>query len=241
MIIDADTLDVEHAYKLLIATIVPRAIGWLSTLSVDGVPNIAPFSFFTVVGRKPPVLSVTMQPRADGVTLKDSFVNIRDTGEFVAHLVTLEMADAMHRTAADFPPHIDEFVATGLEKLPSEVVKPPRIAGPPVAMECKVDRIFSVGDYDDHVVWGRIVRFHIRDDLYLDRGRVDTSALTPVGRLAAEYTASDNVFTTPLEAAILDSRRGQRMRRLDGLATDYSPVAQKGWSPSGAVIQEAAE
>lgn len=107
-------------------------------------------------------------------------------------------------------------------------------------MECKVDRIFSVSELDDHVVWGRIVRFHIRDDLYLDRGRIDTSALTPVGRLAAEYTATDNVFTTPLEAAILDSRRGRRMHRLDGLAADFSPVAQKGWSPSGAVIEEAA-
>lgn len=118
---------------------------------------------------------------------------------------------------------------------------PPRIAGPPVAMECKVNRIFSVGELDDHVVWRRIVRFHIRDDLYLDRGRVDTSALAPVGRLAAQYTATDNVFTTPLEAAILDGRRGRRMRRLDDLPADYSPVAQKGWSPSGAVAEEVAE
>jgi flavin reductase (DIM6/NTAB) family NADH-FMN oxidoreductase RutF len=83
MIIDADKLDVEHLYKLLIATIVPRAIGWVSTLSADGVANLAPFSFFTVVGRKPPVVSLSMQHRSDGVTLKDSFVNIRDTGEFV--------------------------------------------------------------------------------------------------------------------------------------------------------------
>jgi flavin reductase (DIM6/NTAB) family NADH-FMN oxidoreductase RutF len=85
MIIDADELDVEHIYKLLIATIVPRAIGWVSTLSADGVANLAPFSFFTVVGRKPPVVSLSMQHRSDGVTLKDTFVNIRDTGEFVTN------------------------------------------------------------------------------------------------------------------------------------------------------------
>jgi flavin reductase (DIM6/NTAB) family NADH-FMN oxidoreductase RutF len=80
MILAADELDVAHIYKLLIATIVPRPIGWVSTLSVEGVANLAPFSFFTVVGRKPPVLSLSMQRRSDGVTRKDSFVNIRDTG-----------------------------------------------------------------------------------------------------------------------------------------------------------------
>ena len=241
MIIDADTLDAHHAYKLLIATVLPRPIGWLSTLSVDGIPNIAPFSFFTVVGRKPPMLSITMQPRADNKTLKDSFVNVRDTGEFVAHLVTLEMADKMHQTARDFPPEADEFAETGLDRLPSEVVKPWRIVGPPVAMECKVDRIMPVGELNDHVVWGRVVRFHIRDDLYLHDGRVDTAAMTPVGRLAAEYTATDNVFTTPLGADILDSRHGRRMQRLDGLPPEFAAVAQKDWSPSGAVSEKVEE
>ncbi|HLY88991.1 MAG TPA: flavin reductase family protein [Acetobacteraceae bacterium] len=238
MIIDANELDAHHAYKLLIATVLPRPIGWLSTLSTDGVPNIAPFSFFTVVGRKPPILSISMQPRSDDGTLKDSFINIRDTGEFVAHLVTLEMADKMHQTARDLPPETDEFAEVGLERLPSEVVKPWRIAGPPIAMECKVDRIIPVGEFHDHVVWGRVVRFHIRDDLYLENGRVDTAAFTPIGRLAAEYTAVDNVFTTPLEAGILEARRGRRMHRLDGLPADFAAVAQKNWSPSGAVTEK---
>jgi flavin reductase (DIM6/NTAB) family NADH-FMN oxidoreductase RutF len=85
MIIDVEELDVEHVYKLLIATIVPRAIGWVSSLSLDGVANLAPISFFTAVGRKPPVLSLTTQHRSDGVSLKDTFVNIRDRGEFVTN------------------------------------------------------------------------------------------------------------------------------------------------------------
>ena len=101
MIIDPELLDV--GYKLLLATVVPRPIGWLSTLSRDGVANLAPFSFFTVVGRKPPVLSVTMQPRSDGVSLKDTVINIRDTGEFVTNLVTLPLAAAMHKTAFEHP------------------------------------------------------------------------------------------------------------------------------------------
>jgi hypothetical protein len=102
-------------------------------------------------------------------------------------------------------------------------------------MECVVDRIFAVGELDDHVVWGRVVRFHIRDDLYLERGRVDTAALTPVGRLAAEYTLADNVFTTPLDAEVLAQLQDTRMHRLDGKPADWAAVAQESWSPSGGV------
>ena len=236
MIIDTDELDVEHIYKLLIATIVPRAIGWVSSLSPTGVANLAPFSFFTVVGRKPPVLSLTMQHRSDGASLKDSFVNIRDTGEFVTNLVTLPLAAAMHKTAFEYPPGVDEFEACGIEKARSVIVKPPRVARSPVSMECTLDRFFTVGDYDDRVIWGRVVRIHIRDDLYLENGRVDTAAMAPVGRLAAEYSLVDNVFTTPLDAEVLKSREGRRMERLDGLPTDFSAVGQKAWSPSGSVL-----
>ncbi|MBB3458304.1 flavin reductase (DIM6/NTAB) family NADH-FMN oxidoreductase RutF [Rhizobium sp. BK313] len=238
MIIDADDLDAAQTYKLLIATVVPRAIGWISTLSKDGVANLAPFSFFTVVGRKPPVVSITIQHKSDGVTLKDTYVNIRDTGEFVTNLVTLSLADAMHRSAAEHSAEVDEFEFAGLEKAPSVVVRPPRVAAAPVSMECKVDRIFTVGDLEDHVVWGRVVRFHIRDDAYLANGRVDTAALAPVGRLAAEYSLVDNVFTTPLDPETLAARATARMHRLDGQATDWSPIDQKDWSASGSVMSK---
>src|SRR5438874_316152 len=83
-----------------------------------------------------------------------------------------------------------------------------------IAFECVLDRIIPVGDLGDHVVWGEVVRFHIRDDLYLERGRVDTAALAAVGRLAAEYTLVNNVFTTPLDDDALDAHRGRRMARL---------------------------
>ncbi|MET8206137.1 flavin reductase, partial [Streptomyces sp. NPDC005373] len=83
MIIDSADLDAKSAYKLLIGSVIPRPIAWVSTLSTEGVGNLAPISFFTVVGRKPPRISLSIQPRSDGATLKDSFVNIRDTGEFV--------------------------------------------------------------------------------------------------------------------------------------------------------------
>lgn len=237
MIIDADDLDPVQTYKLFIATVVPRAIGWISTLSVDGVANLAPFSFFTVVGRKPPMISISMQPRSDGVSLKDSYVNIRDTKEFVANLVTLPLAAEMHRSAQEFAPEIDEFEAVGLEKAACAVIRAPRVASAPIAMECVLDRDFSVGELGDHVIWGRVIRFHVRDDLYLEGGRIDTAALTPVGRLAAEYTLVDNVFTTPLEPELIMHHENRRMQRLDGKPEDWSAVAQATWSASGSVMK----
>src|ERR1700750_1564793 len=102
MIIDTADLDPTSSYKLLIGSILPRAIAWVSTASADGVGNIAPVSLFTVVGRFPPGLSITLQPRSDGVTLKDTFVNIRDTNEFVVNIATIGQADAGHRAPNQF-------------------------------------------------------------------------------------------------------------------------------------------
>lgn len=237
MILDADTLDAARTYKILISTIVPRPIGWIGTLSREGIANLAPFSFFTVACRKPPILSISIQHRSDGLTLKDTYVNIRDTGEFTANLVTLPLADGMHRTAFEHPPEIDEFEAAGVEKAPSVFVRPPRVARAPVAMECKLEREFTVGDFHDHVVWGRVVRFHLRDDIFnAEISHVDTAAFAPVGRLAAEYTLVDNVFTPPLEPRILRECEGKRMRRIDGHPSDWAAVNQKNWSPSGSVL-----
>jgi hypothetical protein len=104
MIIGSTTLDPASAYKLLIGSITPRAIGWISTLSKDGVANLAPISFFTGAGRKPPMVCINLQPRSDGVTLKDTFINIRDTGEFVANMVTLEQAHSRRASGRYFGP-----------------------------------------------------------------------------------------------------------------------------------------
>lgn len=235
MIIDADSLDPTAAYKLLIGSIVPRAIAWVSTLSVDGVANLAPISFFTGVGRKPPKVSLSLQPRMDGVTLKDTFVNIRDTGEFVTNLVTLPQVHAAHRTAAEWDSAQDEFVQVGLEKESCEVVKAPRVKGAPIAMECVLDRIIP-GDLNENVVWGRIVRFHIRDDVYAGNYRIDTAALLPVGRLAAEYTVAESAFVPPLDEGVLERYRGARMRRIDEEDDGWSPLETPTWSPSGSTI-----
>jgi flavin reductase (DIM6/NTAB) family NADH-FMN oxidoreductase RutF len=234
MIIDTADLDPTSSYKLLIGSVLPRAIAWVSTASTSGVGNIAPISFFTVVGRFPPVLSISLQPRSDGSTLKDTFVNIRDTGEFVVNLASIRQADAVHRSAYEFDTDVDEFDALGLEKAASDVVSAPRIAGAPISFECVVDRIIPMPPLNDHVVWGKVKRIHVRDDLYLPNGRIDVGALGAFGRLAGEYTLVDNIFTTPLADELVERVGSQRAVRLDGKDPDYSPIDSGEWSPSGA-------
>jgi flavin reductase (DIM6/NTAB) family NADH-FMN oxidoreductase RutF len=234
MIIDPTALDATSNYKLLIGSILPRAIAWVSTVSRSGVANLAPISFFTAVGRKPPMVSLSLQPRSDGVTLKDTFVNIRDTGEFVVNIASIAQADAVHRSAFEFDSGVDEFEALGLTKASSETISAPRIAEAPISFECVVDRIIPMPPLPDHVVWGRVKRIHVRDDLYLSRGRIDVGALNAFGRLAAEYTMVNNIFTTPLPDGLAEQLASQRAERLDGKATDYSPIDTTDWSPSGA-------
>jgi flavin reductase (DIM6/NTAB) family NADH-FMN oxidoreductase RutF len=233
MIFDPETMDATACYKLLIGSIVPRAIGWTSTLSADGVPNLAPFSFFTVVSRKPPMISLTIQPRSDRRQLKDTLVNIRETGEFVVNIVSLPQANAMHVSSVEFAPEVNEFEAVGVRKAPSELVKPSRVADAPVSMECRLQQIIPMGEVGDHLVVGRIVRFHVAEAFALEGGRVDTAALQPVGRLAAEYVLCENVFLCPVPNEFLEARAGFRMQRLDGRDADWSPLTEKNWSPAG--------
>ncbi|MGP4015041.1 flavin reductase family protein [Saccharopolyspora sp. 5N708] len=237
MVIDPEPLDARSTYKLLIGSVVPRPIAWVSTQSADGVRNLAPISFFTVVGRKPPRVSLTMQPRSDGKTLKDTFVNIRDTGQFVANMATFPQATHVHRSAIEYPSDVDEFDVLGLEAAPSEVVRPPRVREAPIALECEVFQIFSSPDGLGNIVWGNVVRFYIRDDLYLPSGRIDTAALAPIGRLAAEYSVTDNAFVPPLPSETLAARHGRRMARLDSHEDSFSPIDTSTWSPSGSVLE----
>ncbi|MBT2597471.1 flavin reductase family protein [Arthrobacter sp. ISL-72] len=193
MFIDAESLDAKSAYKLLIGSVIPRPIAWVSTESTDGIGNLAPISFFTVAGRKPPRISLSIQPRSDGVTLKDSFVNMRDTGEFVTHLATLPQVLPLHISASEFEPDEDEFDAIGLKKLPSLAVKPPRIEGAPIAFECVVDRIVPAPDGLNHMVIGRVVQFYIRTTSTCPAG-----GSTPVRwRPSAVWPPNTRWWTTP--------------------------------------------
>src|SRR5918992_2938176 len=165
LIIDPAMLDPRSRYKLLIGSVVPRPIAWTSTLSREGVHNLAPFSFFTVASRNPPMLCISVGPRVDRPPdTKDTLSNIEETGEFVINIVSLSLSNTMHESSRNHPPEADEFEKAGLTPAPCEIVSAPRVGEAGVSMECLLDRVLPLGT--DHLVIGRVVRFHVRDELY---------------------------------------------------------------------------
>ncbi|MDZ7378661.1 MAG: flavin reductase family protein [candidate division KSB1 bacterium] len=181
-------------YKLLIGCVVPRPIAWVSSLSDDAVPNLAPFSFFMAVCNDPPTLAFSSGRRAG--QKKDTVRNIEYTQDFVVNLVDDTLAEPMNLTSGEYPPEVDEFALTGLTAAPSVKVKAPRVAEAPINMECRVVQILPVGNGPHSLVLGEIVYFHIRDDLYNPAtGRIDMHKLHPVGRLAGNlYTHVHDIF-----------------------------------------------
>ncbi|MDZ7799399.1 MAG: flavin reductase family protein [Trueperaceae bacterium] len=175
-------------YKLLTGTVVPRPIGWIATVDEEGRRNLAPFSFFNVVSASPPTLMFS-GGRRNGLP-KDSAANALATGQFVAHIAGTELLDAMNATSIDAPPGEDEFAYADLEAVPSERVRPPRLAAAPVAFECEVVHTYEVAPGGNTVVFGRALIAHLRDDLVLEGGRIDVRALSPVARLAGTQYAT---------------------------------------------------
>jgi flavin reductase (DIM6/NTAB) family NADH-FMN oxidoreductase RutF len=195
--LDPAQLDTQANYKLLIGSILPRPIAFVSTRSASGQDNLAPFSFFTGVCSNPPtLLFCPMQRGSDGAE-KDTLRNIRDTGEFVVNVVNEALVERMNQTAKELPYGESEFVLAGLTPVASRLVKAPRVLESPINMECRLQQIIPVGAGDigsGNVILGTIVQFHIRQDLYQD-GRIDTHQLALVSRLAgSSYAPIRDVF-----------------------------------------------
>ena len=186
MQIDPRDLAVKAAYPLFISTIVPRPIAWVSTLGPDGRPNLAPFSFFMGVTSDPPTLAVAIGRRRGEP--KDTARNIEAAGEFVVNVVTTDLAGAMVLTSADFPPTVNEFAEVGLTPLPSARVKPPRVAESPLHMECRLERLLTIGRSGTALAIGEVVLFHIADELWTGHD-VDIGRLKPLGRLGGALYA----------------------------------------------------
>jgi flavin reductase (DIM6/NTAB) family NADH-FMN oxidoreductase RutF len=189
----------ENIYKLLVATIGPRPIAWVTTQDVDGTVNAAPFSFFNAMSGNPPVVAFGIGGRGPG-DVKDTGGNIRRTGQFVVNLCSFSLARQMNVTAIDFPKEVDELKEAGLTTAPSHRVKPPRIAEAPVSMECERLVIVDVG-IDRAVVLGKVVAFHVQDDCVLDKDRcyIDTPKLDLIGRMhgAGWYARVTDRFEMP--------------------------------------------
>ena len=202
MIIDPATLDPRSRYKLLVGSVVPRPIAWTSTLSREGVRNLAPFSFFTVASRNPAMLCISVGPRVDRPPdTKDTLSNITQTEEFVINIVSLRLSNAMHESSRNHPPEADEFEKAGLTPAECEVVAAPRVEEAAVSMECVLGRVLKLGT--DHLVIGKMVRFHVREEFY-ESGRIDVAKLQPLGRLADSYTKVETIFELPTTTNFLE-------------------------------------
>ncbi len=182
MLFDFSSLPPDLAYKVLVSTIVPRPIAWVTTLDGEGRINAAPYSFFNAVSSDPAVVAIGIGPKGKG--LKDTGENIRQTGQFVVNLVSEGVAEAMNITAIDVEPGVDELAMAGLTPLASTKVKPPRIAESPVALECERLALVEVGN-GKAVVLGRVLAVHVRDDCVLDAAKayIDTPKLALIGRM----------------------------------------------------------
>ncbi len=180
------------------ALVVPRPIGWISTVDAQGRVNLAPFSFYNGVSESPPMVMFCPGGSYGTSPAKHSLLNVKATGEFVVNMVSEKLKDAMNVTTAMVEMGIDEMKLAKLDPAPSRLVKPPRVAASPVALECKlwkvVDLPNSGPDVGYAIVIGTVLGIHIDDSIIKD-GRIDTLAFKPVARLGySEYTTVDNVW-----------------------------------------------
>ena len=177
----------RELYLLLTGLVVPRPIAWVSTVGVDGVRNLAPHSYFTLVSHHPPHVAFS----STGV--RDTLTNVRARGEFVVNIVTSGLVERMNLTATDFPPGEDEFAWAGLTAAPAARVGVPRVAEARAHLECRLAQEVPVGDAT--LVIGEVVHVHVDPGVWRD-GRVDPALLDPVGRLAGTgYATLGEIFT----------------------------------------------
>ncbi len=176
------------------AIMAPRPIGWITSMSAKGEINLAPYSFFNGVNSRPNLLMFASEGR------KDSVAFIEETKEFVCNLATYDLREQMNTTSAPMARGVNEMVRAGLEPAPSRLVKPPRVAASPCALECKLIKIVPMETFDGqpvdcHVVFGQVVGVHIDDRFVID-GRLDTAAMQPIARCGYdEYAVVERVFS----------------------------------------------
>jgi flavin reductase (DIM6/NTAB) family NADH-FMN oxidoreductase RutF len=184
------------------AIVAPRPIGWISSLDADGVVNLAPYSFFNAVSYSPPQVIFSGGPgalRSPARPHKDSVANVEATGEFVHSVATWDLREAVNKTAIESPADHDEFEYAGLTKVPSELVKPPRVAESPIHLECKYLQSVRLKELPGHdpniIVVAEVIGVHI-DESVLTDGLVDPRKLKAISRLGyMDYAVTDDFFT----------------------------------------------
>lgn len=198
--LDVSKMSPPEVFKLMLGFIGPRPIGWISTISESGLHNLAPFSFFNMLGNNPPVLAFSPAISREGKR-KDSLLNVQQTKCFVHNVVTKDVADLMNRTSEEFPLGVSEFEKVGLTPLASTFVKAPRVKEAVINVECELNQIVSLGDKpgNGQVVFGNVLAIHINDDSVLDeKGLIDSKKLPLISRLGGnEYLDFIQTFRLP--------------------------------------------
>jgi flavin reductase (DIM6/NTAB) family NADH-FMN oxidoreductase RutF len=212
-------LPARHRYKLLVSTITPRPIAWVTTRGANGVVNAAPYSFFNAMGDDPPLVVLGLLKDGSGAD-KDTATNIFETGEFVVNLVSEDDAETMNLSCVDAPRHVSEIDYAGIATAPATRVSPPLIATAPVSFECVRREMLEIGPRQVIAV-GEVLVTHVRDEFVSDPDRLqlDTAAMKLIGRLhgAGTYARNTDTFTMKRSAfdpdrlaAILQARGDER-------------------------------
>lgn len=199
-------------YNPFKSCVVPRPIAWISTRSLDGVDNLAPFSQFQNLTFDPPFVMIACNQYSRRMR-KNTTVNIEQTGEFVYNMVTYDLREAMNRSSEEAPPEVDEFELAGVTKAPSSKVRPWRVAESPIQVECiyhQTIRLPGIGERGTvDIIFGKVVMVHIRDDIILPNGKIDILKIRPLARLGYyDYTSIESVFEMIMPANDKDTLYG---------------------------------
>jgi flavin reductase (DIM6/NTAB) family NADH-FMN oxidoreductase RutF len=192
--VDPVTLERRDVASLLLGLVAPRPIAWVSTVSEDGTPNLAPFSFFNAFSSAPPTIGIGPGSRR-GVN-KDTLANVKETGELVVNMVSRELATVVNQCSGEFEAGVDEWTVSGVTAVPSDDVAPARVAEAPASLECRVFQIVDLGPENmptNSLVIARVTRIHVREDL-LDGYRVRAREIDLVARLGGDLWCGAELF-----------------------------------------------
>ena len=194
---DPNELDYSAVYKLLTGAIIPRPIGWISSISEDGINNLAPFSYFNAVGDDPP--HVMFSAGIGNNTNKDTLNNVLNTKQFVVNMVTEALAEKMNLTAQSVPSHVDEFALAHIDSIPSIKVKPLRVKESPITFECELAHHYFLEDHKNGgacIIIGRIVMMHFDESVLMDNYKINLESYKPIARLAgSNYAKIGELFS----------------------------------------------
>lgn len=194
MIIEKSQFTEYQIAKLVKGSVVPRPIAWISSVGKNGLQNLAPYSYFNVISHNPVmfITSIGLGSKVGKEGDKDTLANIKETGDYVINLVSARLANQMHKSSTIYPKEVSEFEKTGLTPAKSQLVTAPRVEEAAISMECKLNRVMELGDFNQ--VIGELVCYHIKDDVYMEGDKVDYDKFDPIGRMAANYTYVRDLF-----------------------------------------------